>query len=427
MSHGNGHSSGHDHGADASSLMTHENTHVSRGASLGLGLALIAAGVVAGVVTFLMGVKGDDPALGKAALASWHVGFMFCVACSFGALGFVMILHQTNAGWSAALRRQFEHVMTLFPVALLALLPTLYLALAGGKPLWKWMNPDYVANDVLYKAKAPFLNIEFFLTRTAVYFGVWLLLAACLYRFSRRQDTTGDRWLTARARTMSSYGLLLFALTGAFASFDWTMSLDHHFFSTMWGVYFFAGAMGACLTLTTLVFLALQAAGKLKGIVTEEHLHDLGKLIFAFTVFWAYIGFSQYFLIWYANIPEETSYIRMRTVGDWGNLSVALAAGRFVVPFLVLMPRPFRRNRLIVGAMSLWILGFTFADLFWQIRPQAMGADFSAVPFNWLDVVAMAGPTLILVGALIVRIGSGPLLAIRDPRLPESLHHKNYV
>jgi hypothetical protein len=425
VSHANGHSNGHS--VDPWTKLTPENTTVAKGSTRGLGLFIAAIGLLCAIVTFAVGVAGEDKVAAKAALASYHVGFMFVVSCCFGALGFVMILHQTNAGWSALLRRQVEHIMSLFPVALVLLLPTLYLAYAGGKPLWKWMDPAYVAGDSIYEAKAPFLNKEFFLVRTAIYFGVWMILAGSLYRYSRRQDHTGDRWLTAKARTMSSYGLLLFALTGAFASFDWTMSLDYHFFSTMWGVYFFAGAMGACLCLSLLVYLWLLRKGKLSGLVTNEHLHDMGKLVFAFTVFWAYIGFSQYFLIWYANIPEETSYIKVRTVHHWSNLSVALAAGRFVVPFLVLMPRPFRRNRLVLGSMALWIIGFTFVDLFWQIRPQVTGLGHSVVPFTWMDGVAMAGPALLFLGALVVRISSGPLVPVNDPRLGESLHHKNYV
>lgn len=408
--------------ADRSKLLAPANTSLAAGSGRLLAAGLIAAGVAAVVVTALSAVFGDSTAK-KVAIAAYHIGFLYTLGLTLGSMIFVMILHQVNAGWSATVRRPLENTMSLTPVCLAFFLPIAVLA----PSLFHWMDPHYTAGDVIYQAKQAYLNKPFFYTRAAVYFSLWLIFSQRLYRLSRAQDADGDRMRTARARRMSSYGLLVMALTTAFAGFDWLMGLDYHWFSTMFGVYFFAGFIGATLSLCTLMLIALRRAGTLDGLVTAEHLHDLGKLMFGFVVFWAYIGFSQYFLIWYGNIPEETMFFQIRRTELWMPVSIALIVGRFVVPFIVLMPRPWRRSPMVLTGVGLWILAFHALDLFWVVRPTVLDPTGGEVAPGWLDVVGIAGPVLIFLGLLVMRTARTPLVPLRDPRMGEAIEHKNYV
>jgi len=407
--------------ANAAALLSPANTTLARDAGRLPAIGLVVLGVAALAIAVAGAILGDDTAK-KVALASYHAGFLFTLGLSLGSMILVMILHQVNAGWSATVRRQLENVMSLMPLCLAFFVPVAVFA-----PLiFHWMDPHHTAGDVIYDAKSAYLNTPFFYVRAAAYFAAWLILSRMLDRHSVRQDADGDRFRTAKARRMSSYGLLIMALTAAFAGFDWMMSLDYHWFSTMFGVYFFAGFIGAATSLCALLLILLRNAGVMEGLVTREHLHDLGKLMFGFTVFWAYIGFSQYFLIWYGNIPEETMWFQTRRTDLWMPYSVALAFGRFIVPFLILMPRPWRRSPLVLGVMAVWILGFHALDTYWVVRPTVEAAGAEVAP-TWLDIVAMAGPILIFFGVLAMRIASRPLVPLKDPRLGEAMVHKNYV
>ncbi len=408
--------------ADKSKLLSAANTALPVGAGRMASLALLALGGITIALTILGAVLGDDTAK-KVALASFHVGFLVTLGLALGSMILVMILHQVNAGWSATIRRQLENVMSMIPVCLVFFLPVAILA----PMIFHWMDPHYTDGDVVYAAKASFLNKPFFYVRAVIYFGAWLYFSQRLYRLSIGQDSDGDRWRSAKARKMSSYGLLIMALTTAFAAFDWMMSLDYHWFSTMFGVYFFAGFIGVATSLCALILIILRRAGVMEGLVTQEHLHDLGKLMFGFVVFWAYIGFSQYFLIWYGNIPEETMWFQVRRTDGWMPYSVALAFGRFVIPFVVLMARPARRNPMILATVAIWLLAFNALDLFWVVRPTVHTPDGHSIMFGWLDAVAILGPVCIFFGLLVRKIASNPVVPVNDPRMDEGIAHKNYV
>ncbi|MFG0256746.1 MAG: quinol:cytochrome C oxidoreductase [Phycisphaerales bacterium JB043] len=414
--------------AQPSSLLSGRSVTLGQGVGNSLSLGLIGVGGIGLIVAALLGFTGSKD-VAMIVLASYHVGVLFCVGMALGCMGIVMILHQVNAGWSALVRRQVENTMSmLFPVCALLFLPILISTFVAPGKLWHWMDADYVAGDLIYAHKQPFLNVGFFTIRTIAYFVIWGFLAWKLYGYSRIQDSTADKWLTAKARRMSSYGLLLFAVTTAFAGFDWIMSLDYHWFSTMFGVYFFAGNFGAALAVTILIMLALRRQEDFRSLVTQEHLHDLGKLLFGFCVFWAYIGFSQYFLIWYANIPEETSWFLARRTDTWYIYSILLAVCRFVIPFVVLMPRPFRRSPRVLAIAGVWILVCHALDLFWMVRPEFTSYETGAdIGLSWQDVVAFVGPVALFAGLLVRKIISGPLVPTNDPRLAESLHHKNTI
>lgn len=415
---------------DPSMILSTENISLPAGAGRGLSTGLLALGAVLAAAAFMAALSGDATQA-RVAMFSLHIGFLVSLGFGLGALGFVMILHQVNAGWSASIRRQFENMMSLLWVAgvLFVLVVVLQLIVSGSKHvyLFGWMDIEHVGTDPVYQHKRPYLNAPFFYARAIVYFALWLGLARMLWSYSTRQDTEGDPWLTARAKKLSAVGLPVFALTTAFAGFDWIMSLDYHWFSTMLGVYFFAGNMVACLSLGTLVLIALRSFGRLHGAFTEEHLHDLAKLVFAFMVFWSYISFSQYFLIWYANIPEETAWILRRKSGPWEAWSWIIPIGHFIVPFIFLMARTIRRSRFLVAIGCLWMLGMHAIDLLWAVRPEVIDAAGALVGPRWLDAVGIAGPVFLTLGVLVRKIAAGPLLPLRDPKLPEALAHKNYV
>jgi hypothetical protein len=420
---------GHDHHApDPRVLLSRENIYLPEGS--GRGVATMAMGV--GGVCLALTAAGAVLHGPKHAMASYLVGVMSVLAMTLGATFLVMVQHLTNAGWTVTLRRQCENIMAMMPLAVALLLPylVLQLVLPDDMKLIQWMRSD-MKGDVLLQKKAAYLNETFFAIRAVLYMGLWLFLTRRLWNHSVTQDRTGDRTETAKARRMSTWGMFVFALSVAFASFDWLMSLDFRFFSTMWPVYFFAGSVFSSLAVLAIVIAVLRTFGRLTGVVTEEHSHDLGKLMFSFSVFWAYIAFSQYFLIWYSNIPEETAYYYRRMTGGWETLSAFLAFGHFGVPFFILLFRKVKRSSLALAGMAVWMIFIHVLDIFWMVRPMVYaGTPADQMPGGitiWLDVVAIVGVLAIFAGVLILKIGSGVLIPLNDPRQDEALAHKNYV
>jgi hypothetical protein len=354
---------------------------------------------------------------------------MSCLALALGCLFWVMVFHLTQAGWSATIRRQFENVVILLPAAAAMVLPVLIIEILQNGHLFAWMSKPAQSEDLLLQEKSAYLNPWFFTLRSIVYVMLWAYLAWRLWRYSKEQDATGDKWLTNRARFTSAWGMPLFALSTAFAAFDWLMSMDYRFFSTMWGVYYFAGAAFSSIPLVVLILARLKAAGKLRGLVSEEHFHDLAKLMFAFTVFWAYIGFGQYFLIWYANIPEETSFFVARKTGGWEGLSWFLVIGHFALPFYILLWRFVRRSIPLLSVMALWAIAMELVDMYWIVRPMVYATEADKVQIGrlWLDIVGALGPLCLFLGLIVWKVRSGPLVPIRDPRLSEGVEHRNYV
>lgn len=425
----------HAHHVDTSALLARENIELPRESGRFLTTLLMAAGAIGVAVVAFTGAMGDKFAA-KSAIYAYHVGYVFACGLALGALGFVMALYLTNGSWGITVRRQFENLCRPSTFVLLAVLglPMLFF----GEYLFKWQDPAYTQGDILYELKKPFLNQFFFLGRYIAYFAVWIGLAHAMNKLSRDVDADGDKWKFLKAQRISTWGMVLYALTVAFAGFDWLMSLDYHFFSTMWGVYFFAGNFLSAICLGTLIFIVLTTFGRLRGVVTQEHLHDLGKLMFGFTVFWAYIAFSQYFLIWYANIPEETGWVAARRQEGWMALSTALVIGKFIAPFLFLLPRPVRRTPGLLALAAVWLLAMHLVEIFWIVRPQLTephAADGAARTFyyggplvlQWIDFVGPLAPAALVLGWMLRQIATGPLIPLKDPRLHWSLSHKNYI
>lgn len=366
------------------------------------------------------------------AIASFQMAAMGCLAMCLGGMFFTLVTHLMAAGWSITIRRQFENLMVLAPAMLVvAAIVPIYDFFIGHGSLYLWMSPDYHNNVVLEK-KIAFLNPGFYFLRLAIYFIVWTIIAYKLSNLSLRQDQTGDKWLSNTARFTSAWGMLAFALTTAFAAFDLLMSMDFRFFSTMWGVYYFASAAFSGVAALVLIVVPLRRAGKLEGLVTSEHFHDIGKLMFTFTVFWAYIAFSQYFLIWYSNVPEETVWYLVRKRDGWQFVFFMLAIGHFIVPFLILLFRGVKRSPTALAVIAIWMLFIHFTDMFFIVRPMvttrfAEGTPLSPAAGIWVDLAAVFGMLGLLGFALVWRVKSVPLIPLRDPRLPEAIEHKNYV
>jgi hypothetical protein len=400
-------------------------------------LSLLFVGALAIVLT-IFGFFSDP----RHALASYHVGAVYTLGLALGSLMLLMIMHQFNAGWIVTARRQLENVASLVPLAVLLLVPSVAtIFMSPQHSLFTWANPalrDPASEhfDPLLAHKSGFLNVGLFLGLLGFFAVIWTAQARALYRWSLRQDQNGDRWLTARSRFISSFGIVVLALSMAFAAFMLIMSLDYHWFSTMFGVYYFAGSILSAVALLVLILVALRRAGKLVGLVTAEHFHDLGKLLLAFTIFWAYITFSQYFLIWYSNIPEETGWFIVRRQNGWLGVGTALCAFHFGVPFLLLLWRGAKRNMNTIALLALWLLVAHFIDVVYMIRPSVQIAHIpgheahgSLHPLSnwWIDLGGWLGPVCLYLGVLARRVARNPLIPLRDPRLHEALHHRNYV
>jgi hypothetical protein len=349
---------------------------------------------------------------------SWLVSFLFFLSLALGALFFVLIQYAAQGGWGIVVRRIGETTFATIPVMGALFLPLLL----GLHDLYSWSVPGAAEHDALLRWKAPYLNVPFFLVRAAIYFGSWSFIALLYYRGSRSQDLTGDPGVSARLRRVAGPSIIVLALTTAFASVDWIMSITPYWYSTMFGVYFFSGAFVGFIALLSVVAVAMRRAGLLETVVTAEHLHDIGKLLFAFTAFWAYIAFSQFFLIWYANMPEETIWYKARLEGSWKAVSVLLMAGHFGVPFFYLMGRTVKRRGWTLAVGGAWLLAMHFVDLYWQVMPTLHP---EGVRPSILDVAAFVAIGGCFVGAAGWLMRRQALVPLRDPKLAESLAFEN--
>ncbi len=378
-----------------------------------------AVGVVFATLSLLLAGASDDGEGWKQFYHSWLVAVVFFLGLGLGCLFFVLIHHAAKAGWGIVLRRLAENVASTVPLLALLFIPAIY---AGMEDLFHWAHEGAGDHDRLIAEKEPWLNLGGFWFRAVVYFALWTAMALFLRRLSTRQDETGDGTLSRRMSRFSAPGLAVFAATITFAGFDWLMSLDPHWYSTMFGVYVFAGSIVGAFAALTVVTLALDFSGHFRGVVTGEHRHDLGKLLFAFTVFWAYIAFSQFFLIWYANIPEETAWFLHRLEGSWRPATMILAVGHFAIPFFFLMPRTIKRNRPLLLVGALWLLGVHLWDVHWLVMPTL---HHDGPHLTLLDLTCLLGVGGLVVALFAWLLCRGSLVPSRDPRLVESLAFEN--
>ncbi|MEM1041567.1 MAG: hypothetical protein AAGI91_02965 [Bacteroidota bacterium] len=391
----------------------------------------LAVGVV-GLTVGAIGFFGDHYSFWYSYLTAW----VFCLSISIGALFFVMIQHVPRSKWVTAVRRFPEMLMTNFWLLALLGIP---MFLFGMYDLYHWTHkelyeilpdgtpgPDY---DAIVAGKRAYLNTPFFYVRMVAYFAVWITISTKLYRISVHQDTVPRRDVGKDLRRVSAWGIPLAAVATAFAGFDLIMSLDPHWFSTMFGIYFFAGGFLASIATVTFLALAYRSAGMLRHEVNEEHYHDLGKYLFAFTVFWTYIAFSQYMLIWYGNLPEETVWFQHRITHGWEHVTTALIWGHFILPFFILIPRFAKRVAPILAIMCVWTLVMHYIDLWWQIRPSLYVATHKEIyqdaAFVWTDFALWFGMVGLFFGATLWRASRHSITPYNDPYYAKSLRFQN--
>ncbi len=378
--------------------------------------------LLAGTVLSLAGMLGIGLAQQDGARRlghAWLLNGWFVLTICLGAVFFVAIQHLTRAGWSVSVRRVAEMIGSGVAVPVALLVPVILTLLFGYSGIYPWNDATSVAGDSVLLGKQAYLNAPFFTLRTVLYGATWIAVAAWLAQTSRRQDISGDKRLTLLMERRSAPLLIVLGLTLTFAAFDWLMSLDPYWFSTIFGVYVFSGAMVASLALLSLIAAISVQTNALPRFVNREHLHDVVKLLFGFNCFWAYIAFSQYLLTWYANIPEETVWYKHRQTAGWELVSLALIVGHFVLPFLVLMPRSAKRNPMVVIAMSALLLVMHWVDMYWLIYPQLTDEPVVGA-IELLGAVFFVGVTVLGVLWFAQR---DAIVPIRDPRLREAVKH----
>ncbi len=386
----------------------------SRGFPLAVAIGLVGLGLAVGLA-----VKDDTL---RYFFHSYLLNYCYFLSISLGALFFVALQHATRAGWSVTVRRLAEVLAANFFCLLVLFLPIVVPVLLGNSSLYVWNDAEAVAHQELLQHKAVYLNPTFFGIRCVVYFLVWWYLGRFFLQRSLAQDESGDPALTVQMERLSPVALLLFAATITFASFDWLMSLEPTWFSTIYGVYYFSGAAVAFFAVIILAAMLLQTTGRLTREITTEHYHDLGKLLFAFVVFWGYIAFSQYLLIWYANIPEETEWYQARQTGSWVSVSVALLFVHLLIPFFGLLSREVKRRRILLEFWAVWLLAAHWLDLYYLVMPSY---DHAAAPLGLIDLGCFLGIGGIYTAGILRVAGQRSLVPRKDPRLEESLKFEN--
>jgi hypothetical protein len=375
-------------------------------------LGLVGMAVVAFAVVFA-GAVFDTRQFAFSYLFAYTFFFTICM----GGLFWTLVHHAVDAEWSVVVRRQLENIASLLVVMAILFIPLL----AVGPTLWKWMQPEN-AHDPLLLEKAAYLNKPFFYARAIIYFVFFVVSSSFLRAFSIAQDSDGAPAYTILNRRVTFSSAIPFAVCLTFAAVDWLMGLDYHWFSTMWGVYIFAGTALSSMCVLVLIITALRAAGYLREVVTLEHYHIMGKLMISFTIFWAYIGFSQYMLIWYSNIPEETIYFVRRNTSSWWYLSQFLVIGHFFVPFVFLLFQRGKKTPSFLCGMAIWILLMHLLDIYIVVLPALHVAGVRPNPLDFFSILAI-GCTLAAV--FLKRLGDSSLYPVRDPRLAKSIALKN--
>jgi hypothetical protein len=421
--------------------MSSETTN-SKGSNVGL-IALVVG--IIGIAIALFGFKQGWDNNDARPLMSWLIAFGFWLSIAIGMLFLTQIWYVFHARWPVIIRRQCEHCFSWFPYLLVLFLPLLAVIFYHENPglLWKWMDgtnqlPGHgtVGQDPLYTWKEPFLNINFFVIRVFMIFAVLIGVSALLRKFSFDTDKTGDINNTHKSRILSSLGLFLCSIAITMGSIDWFKALEYHWFSTMYGVWFFAACMRAALAVLVILTVILAAKGYLKGILKQAHRYDLACLMLTFTIFWAYISFSQYFLIYSANIPEETFWYNIReknydgSLNTWWWVSMGLIFGHFLTPFLLLL---WYKTKVVVWrtvGVAVWILSFHLLDLYWNIVPGKQVVpdhgegyivrQFSITPF---DIAALVGIGGICIFAMCRSMKKAEPIPIRDPNIQKSLDY----
>jgi len=374
-----------------------------------VGVILLALGFIGAVLAYIVDTE-------RAAYAN-VIALTWITSIGIGSMFFIAIEYVVGAVWSVPFRRVAEFLSSLVLVAPLVALPALF----NLHSLFHWTHLEAVANDTILQNKSPYLNETFFFVRFIVTILLWFLFYFLIIRNSRKQDQTKDQTLTRKNAVISAIFLPFFAITVTFFAIDWLMSLEPHWFSTIFGVYYFAGSVLATLSAFTFISIKMHDSGYFSVKLSEDSFYSMGALLFAFTNFWAYIAFSQFMLIWYANLPEETFWYITRGQGTWMWWSLGIIIVKFIVPYAILLPQPAKSDKKRLTIASLWILLGHFYDLYWLAMPTITP---KGVVISWIDFVFPA----LVVGLLIVvfhlAAKNQNLIPIGDPKLRRGIEFK---
>ncbi len=345
---------------------------------------------------------------------SYLMGYVLVLGMTLGALGFAMIHQLSGGAWGVVARQSLGAASRVLPFLTILFVPIIL----GMPHLYEWTHADVVANDPILRAKQAYLNTPFFIIRAAFYFAVWNSLVFFLNKWSKEQDETGNPALPLRMQRLSSGGLLIYAVTVSFASFDWIMSRDPHWFSTIYGALVMVG-MGLVALATQIIALTWLARRKpMSDALTPTYLHDLANLMFAFTVLWAYMSFSQYLIIWSGNLPEEIMWYLHREQPGWIPIGIALVVFHFALPFFLLLMTGIKRNPNLVRKVAMLIVFARLLDLFWLIAPET---HHEGLAISWMDLVIPATLLSLWIAIYVMQLRQRPLLPVHDPQFEEAL------
>ncbi len=346
---------------------------------------------------------------------SYLVGYLFWLGPTLGGMAVVMLHNLTGGAWGFAIRRLLEAGMRNLPVMLLLFLPIAF----GIHHLYEWSHAELVASDELLLRKAAYLNVPFFLGRAAAYFAIWCFFAFGMMRLFARYDRSLSIVALRRTKVFSGLGLAVYVLTMSFASFDWSMSLEPHWFSTMYGVHFVVGQVLTTLSLAIVVASRLARHEPFSRWIEPYHFHDLGNLLLAFVMLWAYVSFSQFLIIWSGNLPEETPWYLHRLAHGWQALAIVLVVFHFAVPFLVLLSRRRKRSSGSLALVGVGLLAVRLLDYFWLIAPAFAGGAGPRV--HWMDALAPLAIGCLWIGLFIRNLRGRPLVSLQDSKLLKRL------
>jgi hypothetical protein len=369
----------------------------------GIGLAISVVGLLTNFDQFLH---------------SWLIGFLFCLGLTLGSLGLLMLQHMSGGQWGLVSRRVFEAGSRNLPMVAVLFIPVLLFM----PTIFEWARPEAASNAII-QAKAGYLNKTFFIVRAIIYFAFWMFCTTMLNKWSFEQDrgqgtTPAD---SVRFRTVSAPGLLFFVLTITFASVDWVMSLDPEWFSTIFGLLTVAGYGLSAFALTIVVLAMLTTTPPVSNVIAARHFHDLGKLLLAFVMLWAYLSFSQFLIIWAGNLPEEIPWYVRRLHGPWAPVAILMLVGHFMLPFMLLLSQDLKKRPGLLAKVAMFVLAMRLVDVIWLVGPQFRHDVF---PIHWLDItlpVGLAGVWLFLFAR---NLRSRALLPINDPYFKEAFAHE---
>jgi len=345
---------------------------------------------------------------------SYLFAWIFWVGLAIGCLPVQMIHHLTGGAWGLVIRRPCEAGARTLPLMLLLFVPIFL----GTHSLYEWARPDAVAHDAVLQHKAPYLNTGFWLVRTIVYFAIWIGLAYALSGWSREQDRTGDLRLARKMQVISGPGIVFYFLAVTFAAVDWVMSLDAHWYSTMFGPLLAAGQLLNAFAFVIVLLSILAREQPIAGVIRPDIYHDLGKLLLAFVMVYAYFSFSQFLIIWAGNLPEEIKWYLEHSHGAWYAIAIALIFGHFFFPFFMLLSRDLKRDGRKLALVAGFLVVMRFIEVFWTLVPLFHPHGLLV---HWLDVAAAAGVGGIWLWMFLRELGSQPILPLHDPYMQEAL------